>query len=131
MQRLSFAVIVPLLIVNVKRYDRLMHHDAAWQERIACVLSGALRVWGVCGTVECDPDHTGQFLVSTAAGTQLRIVHRGGWLVFLSNIELLLGEHAGLPGLLRRLREELAPGAAAGRLVIGAQPLLIRDEHGT
>jgi len=38
--------------------------------------------------------------------------------------------HAGLSGLLRRLREDLAPGAPAGRLVIGAQPLLGRDLGG-
>jgi hypothetical protein len=35
--------------------------------------------------------------------------------------------HAGLPGLLRRLREALAPDAPAGRLVIGAQQLRSRD----
>jgi hypothetical protein len=98
-------------------------HDAAWQERIACVLSGALRLWGIAGTVDCDPDDAGQFVVSTADGTRLRIVRRGSWLLFLPD-ESLLGEHAGLPGLLRRLRDELAPNAAAGRLVIGAQPLL-------
>lgn len=105
-----------------------MHHDAAWQERIACVLSGALRVWGVCGTVDCDPGDAATFVVSTAAGTRLRIAHRDGWLVFLPDTELPLGEHAGLPGLLKTLRDELAPGAAAGRLVIGAQPLLGHDE---
>ena len=103
-------------------------------ERVACVLSGALRLWGVCGTVSCDPGDAGRFVVSTAAGTQVRIAHRarGGWRLSLrdaeSDSELPLGEHAGLPGLLRRLREELAPGAAAGRLVIGAQPLLGQDE---
>ena len=35
--------------------------------------------------------------------------------------------HAGLPGLLRQLREDLAPDAPAGRLMIGAQPLLGPD----
>jgi hypothetical protein len=96
-------------------------HDAAWRERIACVLSGALRAWGVSGTVVCDAG--GRFVVSTTAGAQVRIAHRagGGWLVFPAD------EHAGLPGLLRHLREELAPYAAAGRLVIGAQPLLEED----
>jgi hypothetical protein len=108
--------------------DEERPHDAAWRERIACVLWGALRLWGDSGTVHCDTGHGGQFLVSTAAGTQVRIVHRNGWLVFLPNTEVPLSEHAGLPGLLRRLREELAPGAAAGRLLIGAQPLLGHDE---
>jgi hypothetical protein len=97
-------------------------HDAAWQERIACVLSGALRVWGITGTVGRDPAHAGRFVVSSAK-TELRIEHRGqGWLVF-SDKQVMLGEHAGLPGLLRSLREELAPHAAAGRLVIGSQSL--------
>jgi hypothetical protein len=40
-----------------------------------------------------------------------------------SDKQVMLGEHAGLPGLLRSLREELAPHAAAGRLVIGSQSL--------
>ena len=35
-----------------------------------------------------------------------------------------LGTHAGLPGLLRSLREELAPEAARGRLIIGSQSLI-------
>jgi hypothetical protein len=38
--------------------------------------------------------------------------------------EHLLGAHAGLPGLLRTLRHELAPGIAGGRLIIGSQSLL-------
>ena len=104
-------------------------HDAAWQERIACVLSGALHVWHITGTVDCDAAHAGRFVVR-AAGMEVRIVHRRGWLVFLPNTELPIGEHAGLPGLLRRLREEFAPHAAAGRLVIGAQPLFGHDEDG-
>ncbi len=37
--------------------------------------------------------------------------------------EHLLGAHAGLPGLLRTLRHELAPNAPAGRLIIGSQSL--------
>jgi hypothetical protein len=53
----------------------------------------------------------------------MRIVRRSpvGWALFLG--ETPLGEHAGLPGLLRHLRDELAPHAAAGRLVIGTQSL--------
>ena len=54
-----------------------------------------------------------------------------GWAVTLrdpsSGTEVGLGRHAGLPGLLRRLREALAPDAPAGRLVIGAQQILGRD----
>jgi hypothetical protein len=107
--------------------DEERPHDTAWQQRIAYVLSGALRVWGVSGTVESDPLNAARFIVSTAA-TQLRIVHRGRWLVFSPKTERPVGEHAGLPGLLRRLREELAPECAAGRLVIGTQPLLAEDE---
>jgi hypothetical protein len=107
-----------------------MPHDAAWHARISRVLSGALRVWGVSGNVGRDPRHELGFVVATTAGTQIRIVHGvpGGWEVFLrdgaSGAEIPLGEHAGLPGLLRQLREELAPHAAPGRLVIGSQSLL-------
>ena len=101
-----------------------MLYDAAWHDRIACVLSGALRLWGATGTVVRDPDRAGGFLVSAHAATQMRIVHSAarGWMIFRG--ELPLGGYAGLPGLLRCLREELAPHAAPGRLVIGAQSLL-------
>ena len=104
-----------------------MLHDAAWQARISCVLSGALRAWDVSGTVTRDPNHAAFFI--SVAETRVRIVHcdPDGWEVSVcdpaSATNLPLGCHAGLPGLLRRLREELAPRAAAGRLVIAAQTL--------
>jgi hypothetical protein len=81
------------------------------------VLSGALRLWDVAGTVEADADG----LLVAVEGTALRIRPRAphGWLV-LRGTETL-GEHAGVPGLLRQLREELAPHAARGRLIIAAQ----------
>jgi hypothetical protein len=54
-----------------------------------------------------------------------------GWTVALrdpaAGHTVELGRHAGLPGLLRQLRDELAPDAPAGRLVIGAQPMIGRD----
>jgi hypothetical protein len=95
--------------------------DAATRDRIVCVLSGALRLWGVSGHV--GGDHALGFVICTASGSRMRIVRRSpvGWALFLG--ETPLGEHAGLSGLLRHLREELAPHAAAGRLVIGAQSL--------
>ena len=86
--------------------------------RVARVLSGALRLWEVAARVEQHAE--GGFLVHAASGTTLRIVP--GWLVFRDG--QLLASHAGLPGVLRTLRRELAPHAAAGRLVIAAQPLL-------
>ena len=95
-----------------------MRQDAAWHARTASVLSGALRLWDVDGTVERDARQPGGFVLAVR-GTRLRIVHHApGWRV-------LPGEtvHAGLHGLLRHLREELAPHARAGRLIIGAQPL--------
>ena len=94
--------------------------DAATRDRIVCVLSGALRLWGVSGDVGGD---AGGFVICTASGSEMRIVRHspGGWGLFLGDTPL--GEHAGLPGLLRHLRDELAPHAAAGRLVIGAQSL--------
>jgi hypothetical protein len=73
------------------------------------VLSGALRVWAVSARVE---EQSGAILV----GEHLRIVP--GWLVFRDG--QLLATHAGLPGPLRTLREELAPEAPRGRLIIGA-----------
>ena len=84
------------------------------------VLSGALRLWDVAGTVEPDADG----LIVTIGGAALRIVPRAphGWLI-VRGAETL-GVHAGVPGLLRQLREELAPHAKVGRLIIGAQSLL-------
>jgi hypothetical protein len=97
-----------------------MLRDAAWHARLASVLSGALRLWDVAGTVQRDVDG---FIVAVEAAS-LRIVPRAphGWLI-IRGAETL-GEHAGLPGLLRQLREELAPQAKIGRLIIGAQSLL-------
>jgi hypothetical protein len=85
-------------------------------DRLARVLSGALRVWGVAASVDADPEG----LVVRSSSMTLRIVP--GWLVFRDGH--LLATHAGLPGLLRSLREELAPEAARGRLIIGSQSLI-------
>ena len=81
------------------------------------VLSGALRLWEVAGTVEADADG----LIVAVGGAALRIVSRSphGWLV-LRGADTV-GVHAGVPGLLRHLRDELAPQANRGRLIIGAQ----------
>ena len=81
------------------------------------VLSGALRLWNVVGTVEADDGG----LIVAVGGAALRIVPRAphGWLV-VRGAETV-GVHAGVPGLLRQLREELAPHAQRGRLIIGAQ----------
>ena len=94
--------------------------DAAWHARMACVLSGALRLWELDGTVERDPDEPGAFVLRTSGGAQIRIVHHAphGWRVLRDDTV-----HAGLPGLLRYLREELAPNAARGRLIIGSSLL--------
>jgi len=82
--------------------------------RLARVLSGALRLWEVSASVEQDSE--GAFLVRAPSGTTLRIVP--GWLVFRDGH--LLASHAGLTGLLRTLRQELAPETPRGRLIIGA-----------
>jgi hypothetical protein len=86
-------------------------------DRLARVLSGALRVWGVSACLEEQPG-------AIVVGEHLRIVPEAphGWMVFRG--EHLLGVHAGLPGLLRTLRQELAPGIAGARLIIGSQSLL-------
>ena len=117
-------------------YDDAMLHDAAWHARISLVLSGALHVWGVRGTVTRDLEDTAGFVVAPEKGPALRVRHQApaGWTVTLRDAApgapVALGRHAGLPGLLRHLREDLAPDAPAGRLVIGAQPLLGRDPGG-
>jgi hypothetical protein len=106
-----------------------MRCDAAWHARISRVVSGALRVWGAAGTVSRDPDDAKAFIIVSGAGCEIRIIHQAsaGWEVTLrdtlTNAEITLGRHAGLPGLLRRLRSELAPDAPAGRLIIGSQRL--------
>jgi hypothetical protein len=84
---------------------------------LADVLLGALRLWDVEGTVEVDDDG----LILTVGREALRIEPRAphGWLVVQG--AQTLGEHAGLPGLLRHLREQLAPHTKRGRLIIGVQ----------
>ena len=86
---------------------------------MARVLSGALRLWDVAGTVRRDEDG----LIVAVDGATLRIVPRAphGWLI--ARGAETLGVHAGVPGLLRHLREELAPQASVGRLIIGASLL--------
>jgi hypothetical protein len=101
---------------------------------MASVLSGALRLWDVAGSVRRDED---SFIIAMGSGlelthadaaiqdlTPLRIVPQTphGWRIVRGSETL--GVHAGVPGLLRQLREELAPHAKAGRLIIGAQSLL-------
>ena len=88
--------------------------------RVARVLSGALRVWGVSSaTVERDPDRPDGFVLRTQSGISMQIAPATphGWLVLRGACPI--ETHAGLPGLLRSLRQELAPEAAAGRLIIG------------
>ena len=115
-----------------------MLQDAAWHARMASLLSGALRLWEVAGKVERDEEEHGGFIITSVSGLELkhaaiqdltplrtlRIVPRvpHGWLI-VRGAETL-GVHAGLPGLLRQLRGELAPHAKPGRLIIGAQSLL-------
>ena len=111
-------------------------NDAAWHARVARVFSGALDVWGVAGAVEPDPEDASGFVIAPRSGPALRVRHRisQGWTVALrdpaSGTEIEFGAHAGLPGLLRRLRETLAPEAPAGRLVIGAQRILRQGAEG-
>ena len=75
-------------------------------DQVDRVIAGALRLWGVTARVEL----------------QIIPAEPHGWLVFRDG--QLLATHAGLPGLLRTLREELAPEFPRGRLIIGSQSLL-------
>ena len=81
------------------------------------VLAGALPLWDVAGTIEAVEDG----LIVSVGRAALRIVPLAphGWLVLRGDERL--GEHAGVAGLLRHLRDELAPHAKRGRLIIGAQ----------
>jgi len=81
------------------------------------VLLGALKVWDVQASVSRDDNG---FVLRTSAGMKMRIARAApsGWRLFRE--ARLLGEAAGMPGLLRLLREELAPHAARGRLIIGS-----------
>ena len=117
-------------------FDEMMRHDPAWRARISLVLSGALRVWGVPGTVTCGPEDPDEFIVAPDTGPVIHVHHHppGGWIVVLrdpvSGAQAPPDRHAGLQGLLRQLREDLAPHAPAGRLVIGVQPLFGRGSSG-
>ena len=114
-------------------YDPLVLKDSTWHARVLRVLSGALSVWGVAGSVGSDPDVADGFVIAPSAGRPMGVRHAVGlgWTVALrdpaAGHTVELGRHAGLPGLLRQLRDELAPDAPAGRLVIGAQPMIGRD----
>ena len=92
--------------------------------RVARVLSGALSVWGVAASVEADPALPGGLVLHTQSGERIQIAPGSphGWLIVRGS--RAPETHAGLPGLLRSLRQELAPEAAAGRLIIGSQSLL-------
>ena len=90
---------------------------------MAGVLSGALRLWDVAGIAARDEQQSGGFILAVRGAPEMRIVPRAphGWLI-VRGAETL-GAHAGVPGLLRQLRDELAPHAKVGRLIIGAQSL--------
>jgi hypothetical protein len=102
-------------------------NDAAWHARLSRVFSGALNVWGVGASVRPDPEGASGFVIAPGSGPEIRVRYlpAGGWTVAFrdpaSGASIEVGRHAGLPGVLRQLREELAPDAPAGRLVIGAQ----------
>jgi hypothetical protein len=106
-----------------------MLYEAAWHARISRVFSGALRIWGVSGTVRRDPDDANGFVIAASTASEIRIRHHtaAGWTMTrrdtVLGAQVPLDRHAGLPGVLRRLRDELAPDAPAGRLVISAQKL--------
>jgi hypothetical protein len=86
------------------------------------VLSGALTLWDVAGTVEAVDDG----LLVTVGATTLRVVRIPGSGLEVTHADASIQDLtpvrcAGVPGLLRHLRDELAPHAKRGRLIIGAQ----------
>ena len=90
------------------------------------VLAGALQVWGVAGTVTVDEENGRALLIDSEEGVHLAVHHdaAAGWEIAMrdpaSGARMALAHHAGLPGLLRSLRTELAPDAPRGRLIIGS-----------
>jgi hypothetical protein len=113
-----------------------MRYDAGWHARMSRVFSGALDLWGVAGSVGPNPEDASGFVIAPRTGPEMRVHHdaSAGWAVTLrdqaSGAAVALACHAGLPGLLRQLRAELAPHAPAGRLVIGAQQMRGGDADG-
>jgi hypothetical protein len=107
-------------------------YDAAWHARMSRLFSGALRIWGVCAEVSGAPADANGFVIACIGGPEMRVRHdaSSGWALTrceaVSGNSVQLGQHAGLPGLLRRMREELAPDAPSGRLVIGAPQIAAR-----
>lgn len=87
-------------------------------ERLSRVLSGALRVWRVEGSVSRDPQDPHAWLID-CEGVRVALHHDplSGWAIALGDS---VERHAGLPGVLRALRAELAPEAPAGRLIIAS-----------
>ena len=75
-------------------------------DRVARVLAGAVRVWAVAARVERDPQRPDAIVVRAPSGV-MHIVPAAphGWLVRRDG--RVLSAHAGLPGLLRTLRDEL------------------------
>lgn len=100
--------------------------------RMVRIFSGVLRVWGVAGTVGTDPADANGFVIAPGTGPKMQVLHSPpGWALTLrdpaSGTDVPLGRYAGLPGLLRGMREQLAPDAPSGRLVIGTQQILARN----
>jgi len=86
------------------------------------VIRGVLKLWDVAGTVEADA----QGLIVTVGEAALRIVPLPGSGLEVRHADASIQDLtpircAGVPGLLRHLRDELAPNAKRGRLIIGAQ----------
>lgn len=116
-------------------YHEVMAHDpydAQWLTRISLVLAGACRIWGISAQISHHAGAEAEFAITPAAGAPVLVRHQmpEGWAVVRQSgpqTSVPTSLHAGLPGLLRQLREDLAPDAPAGRLMIGAQPLLGPD----
>ena len=92
-------------------------------DRLVRVLVGALQVWRVAGTVSLDALDPRVVLIDSDGGRfAVRHDAAAGWTIARrdpgSGVLAPLDRYAGLPGLLRGLRAELAPDAPAGRLVI-------------
>lgn len=103
------------------------NHDRLWDDRLEALLAGALKVWRVDGRVVRHPVRPGARTIEVG-GAACVTVERDEedegpfWNVAPeagSESDLPALPYAGIQGMLRAVRDILAPGQDSTRLVIG------------
>lgn len=104
-----------------------MSEHEVWRDQLHALLTGALAVWRVEGRVVKDDRGAVACTVRTADAA-VRIERHADaadapfWEVAASDSDLPPLPFAGIQGMLRAVRELLAPDRSASRLVVGPQP---------